>query len=201
VERGIRDPGKIFPTAEGARARPERRDEILADPALLDDWTNYQTAEDEPEITRELLEALVSRGRAKAYPTIEAACAALGVPGVAVSRLGLISKSKPRGSTKHRLVWDLRRSLVNTVAHQGQRIVLARLSDAVADTLSLLSEAIPTDLVLMCVFDIEDAFHSLTLAACERKYQVACAAGQVFVFSALIFGGSAGPTLRGRVAA
>eukprot|EP00969_Alexandrium_andersonii_P243444 10754096-Alexandrium_andersonii.AAC.1 len=41
---------------------------------------------------------------------------------------------------KHRIVWDLRRSLVNGLVRQGERIVLRRLSDVVADAVELLRE-------------------------------------------------------------
>ena len=45
-----------------------------------------------------------------------------------MNRLALISKTKPDGSWKHRLVWDLRRSGVNMAILQGERVVQGSLT-------------------------------------------------------------------------
>eukprot|EP00969_Alexandrium_andersonii_P021729 951284-Alexandrium_andersonii.AAC.1 len=54
---------------------------------------------------------------------------ALGTPWFPINRLALISKMKPGGTWKHRIIWDLRRSRVNSLVRQGERIVLPRLLD------------------------------------------------------------------------
>ena len=43
----------------------------------------------------------------------------LGVREAPISRLGLITKERPDGSLKHRLIWDLLRSGVNSFVYQG----------------------------------------------------------------------------------
>ena len=61
-----------------------------------------------------------------------------------LNRLALISKQKPDGSWKHRLIWDLLRSQVNSYIAQGERIVLPRGKDVVADTAYLLRHQAPS---------------------------------------------------------
>eukprot|EP00969_Alexandrium_andersonii_P076251 3361781-Alexandrium_andersonii.AAC.1 len=50
----------------------------------------------------------------------------LGADGFPINRLALVSKPGPDNTVKHRIVWDLRRSLVNGLVRQGERIVLPR---------------------------------------------------------------------------
>eukprot|EP00969_Alexandrium_andersonii_P320083 14141793-Alexandrium_andersonii.AAC.1 len=59
---------------------------------------------------------------------------------------------------KHRVVWDLQRSLVNGRVRQGERIVLPRLSDVIADTVDLLRE-FGAEQVGFLGTDVADAFH------------------------------------------
>jgi hypothetical protein len=47
------------------------------------------------------------------------------------SKLVLVRKVKPDGSTKYRLVWDFRRSGVNDTISQGERILVPSLLDDV----------------------------------------------------------------------
>ena len=53
------------------------------------------------------------------------------------SKLGLISKQRPDGSWKHRLIWDLLRSMVNAATTQSERIILPRVIDLVNAILDL----------------------------------------------------------------
>eukprot|EP00969_Alexandrium_andersonii_P080119 3530900-Alexandrium_andersonii.AAC.1 len=62
----------------------------------------------------------------------------LGVTEFPINRLALISKPGPDDAVKHRIVWDLRRSMVNGLVRQGERIVLPRISDVVSDAVDLL---------------------------------------------------------------
>eukprot|EP00971_Amphidinium_carterae_P047200 929608-Amphidinium_carterae.1 len=81
---------------------------------------------------------MVARGWAEVYDSVEEMRRRHGSEvDIVLNRLGLISKVKPDGRTKHRLVWDLRRSRVNSRLRQGQRVVLPRLRDIVDDFLHI----------------------------------------------------------------
>jgi hypothetical protein len=48
---------------------------------------------------------------------------------IVIRELALITKSKADGSVKRRFIWDFLHSLVDSLIHQGERIILPRLSD------------------------------------------------------------------------
>ncbi len=60
--------------------------------------------------------------------------AALGEKPI-LSKLALISKERPDGTYKHRLIVDLLRSEANAHISHGERIVLPQVGDAVKDAL------------------------------------------------------------------
>ena len=64
---------------------------------------------------------------------------------------------------------DLRRSDVNSLIHQGQRVVLPRLSDAVDCCLAIMASAQPGEECEGFVIDISDAFHCCPVAMSEWK--------------------------------
>eukprot|EP00969_Alexandrium_andersonii_P252202 11147084-Alexandrium_andersonii.AAC.1 len=64
----------------------------------------------------------------------------------------------PDSTTKRRIVWGLRRSLVNGLARQGERIVLPRISDVVSDAIYLL-RAHGADQVSFLGMGVANAFH------------------------------------------
>eukprot|EP00969_Alexandrium_andersonii_P296749 13113151-Alexandrium_andersonii.AAC.1 len=59
---------------------------------------------------------------------------------------------------KHRIVWDRRRSLVNGLVRQGERIVPARISDVVVDAIDLL-RACGMDQISFLGTDVTNALH------------------------------------------
>eukprot|EP00969_Alexandrium_andersonii_P060662 2671626-Alexandrium_andersonii.AAC.1 len=66
----------------------------------------------------------------------------LGARDFPINRLTLISKLRPGNTTKHwrGIVWDLRGSSVNGLVRQGERVVLLRRSDVIADAVDLVRE-------------------------------------------------------------
>jgi hypothetical protein len=56
---------------------------------------------------------------------------------IMLSKLALLSKTKPDGATKRRRIWDFLRSKVNSLIHQGEHVILPRLSDFVEGILRL----------------------------------------------------------------
>ena len=91
---------------------------------------------------RELLEPMVKKGWATEHTSMESFRREAGAASVAHTRLTLITKVKPDGSLKHRLIWDMRRSGVNGLIQQAERIVLPRSYDFVEDILALGRETI-----------------------------------------------------------
>ena len=96
-----------------------------------------------------------------------------------LNKLALPSKTKSDGSVKHRLVWDFRRG-VNLAVMQGERIVLPRLSDVVADLRELVSTS--RDEAFLLGTDVSEAFHQVPLHESERRFTVAALSGKYYVF-------------------
>ena len=103
----------------------------------FDAFSNYSSAEEQPQVCLSLLRRMCDKGWALEVGSIHEAQQAVNHPDLVMSRLALISKTRADGSVKHRLVWDLRRSGVNDHVRQGERIVLPRLGDVVADCFDL----------------------------------------------------------------
>ena len=130
-------------------------------------WINYRSAENEPELTLSLLDAMVDKQWADKFCTWPQVEKALGTEEIVMNRLALISKLKPDGTLKHRLVWDLRRSGVNMAILQGERVVLPRLLDLVKDVRQIASESTP---IFLMGTDVTEAFHQVPLHPSEQAY-------------------------------
>ena len=99
-------------------------------------WANYSSAEEEPGVVMDLLRAQRDKGHCVFFGDKEGMLEYLAVKDVVLSKLALITKFRPDGTRKDRLIWDLRRSEVNEAATLGERLVLPRLQDAVEDALA-----------------------------------------------------------------
>jgi hypothetical protein len=78
-----------------------------------EEWTNYVSAEEDPETVLKLLEDFQGKGYCKKFETEKQLREAVGNDYV-LSRLALISKERSDGTWKHRLILDMRRSGVNS---------------------------------------------------------------------------------------
>jgi len=188
----------IFPPA------PEPSPDLDELPSLNSDWagwTNYVSAETEPETVTTILDGMVDAGWADRFATLEAAKRALGCQDLVCNRLALISKLRLDKTTKHRLVWDFRRSGVNRFVRQGERIVLPTLSHIVEDIRALVALAPEAEFTAGLCADVEDAFHQIPLAPDERRFALACVGGVIYAFKVLVFGSASAPTVWGRFAA
>ena len=87
-------------------------------------WRNYTSAEQQPEVVRDLLSEMVQNKWALQAHTWEEVQHITAHDSPIVSKLALISKQKPDGTTKNRINWDLLRSRANECMSQGQRIIL-----------------------------------------------------------------------------
>jgi hypothetical protein len=94
---------------------------------------------------------------------------------IILSKLALPTKTKPDGITKHKLVRDFLRSRVNSLIHQGERVILPRVSDFVegilldVHNLGDFSEDTLDILVRLFGIDISDAFHQIPLDSSEKR--------------------------------
>ena len=188
-------PSPIFPKVD--ELAPASYLDIERISASPEGWTNYRSAEDDLEVCHDLLGRMVEKGWAVAVPTWGELTDQLGSDQIPINRLGLITKARPDGSLKHRIVWDLRRSLVNSLVRQGERIILPRLSDVVDDAHALAAENPPGSLRVLGT-DIEDAFHQVPILPDEYAFTVAYVGGVFYYFRVLIFGAASAPTVWGR---
>ena len=161
-------------------------------------WTNYSSAEDEPAVVKGLLDDQEAKGHCRFFTEYGDLLKFLNVEKVVLSKLGLITKLKPDGKKKHRLIWDLLRSDVNSTVDLRERIVLPRIQDAVDDAREL--RASPGDLEWL-VLDISDAFHNIPLRASERRYACGRLGDLYILFLVLCMGGKSAPNIWGRYAA
>jgi len=162
-------------------------------------WTNYASAESEPQIVMELLQKQKDKGHCNFFDSMPQLCAYLQVESAVLTKLALITKVKPDGTKKHRLIWDLLRSEVNATVSLTERIVLPRIQDAVDDASELLRQN-RGDLEWL-VLDIADAFHNIPMLPSERKFTCGKVGDKFIVFEVLCMGGKSSPNIWGRFAA
>ena len=190
-------PSGIFPPVPAADPQRDLGDITT----MFDGFTNYTSAEDEPETRLSLLRKMTDRGWAEEFSGLQAARDFLGSPDLVFNRLALITKERADGTLKHRLVWDLRRSGVNEFVSPGERVVLPRLGDVVRDARDLWGSAPHDSSVAFIGVDVSDAFHLIPLHPSEWKYTLAAVGERLFVFRVLVFGSASAPTVWGRFAA
>ena len=172
---------KHFSSSQYACAHPvPRRSDITG-------WSNYRSAEDEPEVVLKLLEDQYDKRHCERFDSFEELLAFLMVDTAVLSKLALVSKTKEDGTVKHRLIWDLLRSSVNEAVRLPERIVLPRIQDAVEDAHELLKWANGEDLE-WAVLDIADAFHNIPIRPTEQPFAYGSFAGKYWVFMVLCMG-------------
>ena len=164
------------------------------------EWSNYRSAEEDIRTCAGLLQHMLDNKWAQSFDTKQDLLRHLNATEFTLSKLALIAKTKPDGTTKHRLVWDLLRSRVNSFVHQGERIVFPRVSDLVDGILlnvhssGELPEATLEAFVWLFGIDISDAFHQIPLNNSEKRFAVAFIDNKFWVFSCLVFGSGSAPT-------
>ena len=162
-------------------------------------WSNYASAEEEPQVVADLLQAQADKGHCKFFDDMPSLCEYLGVESVVLTKLALITKPKADGTLKHRLIWDLLRSEVNGTVTLTERIVLPRIQDAVDDARHIRNAtALPLEWL---VLDIADAFHNIPMRDSERRFACGVVNGRLVVFEVLCMGGRSAPNIWGRYAA
>jgi len=165
------------------------------------DWHNYASAEAEPGIVQDIIKNMRSEGWIHEFTSMDEVLTFLQTERVYLSKIALISKIRDDGSWKHRLIWDLLRSQVNSLATQGERIILPRIIDLVNDSLDLMANKNDTDELHYFIIDIANAFHLLPLMEKEQKYFCTYTFGKYQVYTVMLFGPKAAPSAWGRFAA
>ena len=96
---------------------------------------------------------------------------------VAPAPLGCITKQKPDGSLKHRVIMDLKANAVNRATALPERQVLPTILSHATDLAELAEGLAPTGVSDYCiqsmVLDFRDAFMGIPLAAAERLFNAA----------------------------
>ena len=188
----------VFPQAvEESSIRHEEGDWL----AYHGDWQNYQSVESRLDVGLQLLREAEASGFCRLHSSEQELKAALKGDTYALAKLGLISKMRPDGTEKHRLVWDFRRSHLNSHITQPERIVLPRLEDLVDSARELHAQRGEGGQHWLIGLDIKDAFLNIPLLEAEQPY-VCTKIGPYWVQSkTLVFGASSAPLVWGRFAA
>ena len=218
IRRELQAGGGIFPPL--ASERSVQPDVVLRLPTQPNhaSFRDFQGAASPPG--HEVVQGHVSSGFALLFQDKAAAERHLGSP-VAAAPLGCVSKLKPDGTWKHRVIQDLKANQVNLASSTPERQVLPTVFQHARDValLGLLAEAGgDADDIETLVLDVKDAFMGVPLHpeewpfnACgldqplrrgrEALYDGEPDAGSFVVWAVLGFGGKPNPLVFARAAA
>lgn len=162
---------------------------------------NYVSVRENRQGVEAELARLVSKGYIVKFDNWETLSAEY--KGVIVSKLAAITKIKPDGTVKLRLIVDMLRSGLNKFVKLNERILLPRIRDVIKDVMSLLGqENSEEDEVELAVVDFVDAYQTIGVHPDERKHQVIAGFdGSYYVMCSVAFGGAGSPLIWGRAAA
>ena len=119
-------------------------------------WSNHPSADENTTDLVSLITDAKEKGFVSIYDSVDQARKELETEPV-LNKLGVVAKEKP-GQRKARIIWDMRESGINKLCDQGERIILPRLSDVVANALEVFRRGgTPAFLAI----DIRDAFHNI----------------------------------------
>ena len=88
-----------------------------------------------------------------------------------LSHLRVVSKLR-YGVMKHRLVFDARESGITSASTNVERVLLPRVHDVVADSMSLWKDKSEFEFIRFLVLDFENAFWQIPISVQERKFFV-----------------------------
>ena len=184
----------VFPPVD-----PNREVDVDEPYDISKGWSNYKSAEEDQDgVINDTIEKMVKRGWAVRHADMAEVRRLYG-DNVPINRIGLVTKEKPDGTIKHRIIWDYRRSGVNSRSDMPERIVLPDLDDAAKD-ISDIYNLYGEEAVLFGT-DIEDAFHNIDSDALERGNTLCLIEGIPYTFTSLVFGSKNAPLIWGRFSA
>ena len=190
-------PTGVFPPVDRKEPTVDLN-ELISDPR---GWSNHSSAEAEVEKVLELLRLDVNKKHGRIFDTWKDLVDAVGSEDITLNKFALVTKKKPDGSIKYRIVWDLRVSRVNERVSQGERIVLPRLLDVVNDVVKLAQHLEVGEELWFVGIVIADAFSNVLVNPDEKRYLCAAIGGKFVVFDSLVFGSGSSPTIWGRYGA
>ena len=198
----------IFPPSD--EAGPALASEDAVSSIIRGDLLNYMSVEDNKGAA---IEELKRYQENKYLYTLSAEEAEKSFPRRTVSKLGLILKQREDGSTKKRIIVDMRRSQGNLKAHLPERLILPRPMDVISMTRDVFDKEGPrktsnqemwgSEYVLI---DVTDAFMSFGIHKEERGHcispfpKMTSSDPDLVCFTALLFGGKTAPLLYSRLA-
>ena len=171
---------------------------------------NVVREEGQPSPGVKILRDYFKSGYAHRYTSVEAATAIHGE--LVLSPLGTLSKPKPDGTIKDRIIQDLRRGGANLLAELFERIVLPRPGDHGWDLydlwVQLAGQTIPKEAsVWSLIVDFKDAFMSTGTLEEEQRFTAAQVDDDesptgtyVYIWRTLGFGGKTFPLVYARPA-
>ena len=203
----------IYPTVD-----PQEPLETKMDMAELKNLRNYESVETQKEEASIEVDRYLKKGfcRVLSWEELHER-----FPEGTASRLALIMKQKPDGSTKRRIVIDMKRSRGNDRANIKERIVLPRAQDIV-ESLRVMrsrerelrgrdsersilksSKAFKDTEVEFCLLDLQDAFCHFGVHPTELKHCVSpgLESGTGILWVAMLFGFKGAPLIMGRLSA
>ena len=203
----------IFPPVEPDEVLEER-----TDMRVLSNLKNYESVETQKQEAAIEIDRYVKKGFCKVVALEEIH---KKYPTGTASRLALIVKQKPDGSTKRRIMIDMRRSQGNDRATVTERIVLPRPQDVVNQLRAMrkretelpgvesqrsalkTSSRFASSEVEFVLIDLQDAFCHFGLHPTELKHAVSPALenGTGIVWCAMLFGFKGAPLIMGRLSA
>ena len=95
----------------------------------------------------------------------------------------MVVKERPDGTKKYRIIWDLRDNKVNLLVHQGERVVLPRLWEAINDALALSASCEEGETISWVALDISDAFNNIPVRHSEIKFTCCSLHGKFYAFT------------------
>ena len=195
----------IFPAVDAPHSAEDRMD--LAAALGMRNYTSVETQKEDAGIEVERYEA---KGFCKILPW---EVIHQNFPVGTASKLALILKQKPDGSTKRRIVIDLRRSGGNARAEIPERIVLLRACDVIASARYLKAHEteLPENLTRgpfeetteFMLLDLKDAFCHFGLREKELCHAISpgLESGTGILWCAMLFGYTGAPLIMGRLSA
>ena len=207
-------PGKLFP--ETVAERELTPDEVFAHRCVGNHPSFLAVGADGRPRGEQTIKEHLDSGFGLLFKTLEDAEWYLG-SSVTPAPLGCIVKTKEDGTTKVRVIMDLRRNFVNAAAEVPERQVPPTVLHHATDLLTLTHHMTDTDAIETMVLDFADAFMGVPLAseeqafnACYLEQGIARARppafrgearhGKVIVWRVLGFGGKPNPVVYSRAA-
>ena len=191
----------VFP-AVAASADRMSTEELFSGQQLS---ANHASAALEADIVLGLLRESEAKHHCRIFNSFEELVQALKTKEIVINPFGLVTKFKEDGTTKYRVIWDLKASQINKTIHQGERIVLPGIQHVVGDILALARDCQNNEGVWMLCYDISDAFNNIPVDPSETPFtcaKIETTSGDFFVvFDSLVFGSGSSPTVWGRFAA